>query len=118
MGLEYLNNVINDTIEKLKGFLKQDIIVGETIVTSNTTVIPIQKITAGFVTGAFDMKCAGNGEVFNQPISTVGGGVSATPIGFLVISNGKTEYIKADIEEQISPINGIIKKTIDRLSKS
>ncbi|MDR0751341.1 MAG: GerW family sporulation protein [Christensenellaceae bacterium] len=117
--MEYLNKVITDTIDKLQCFLKEDITCGNALTYDNTIVLPVQKITTGFVTGAFDMKTPSKyHESINQPISSVGGGITATPVGFLVISNGKTNYIKVDSEYKNTSLNDMLHKLFDRISKN
>lgn len=100
-GYEHpIERLMSSSMTKLKTLVDTDTIVGNPVKTPDgTVVIPVSKVTMGFVTGGGEYSDINN----NKKMETFpfaggsGGGISVSPIGFLV-DNGKT--IK------IMPING------------
>ncbi|HEY8424030.1 MAG TPA: GerW family sporulation protein [Clostridia bacterium] len=100
-GYEHpIERLMSASMTKLKTLIDTDTIVGNPVKTPDgTVVIPISKVTMGFITGGGEYSDINN----NKKMETFpfaggsGGGISVSPIGFLV-DNGST--IK------IMPING------------
>ncbi|HEY8418941.1 MAG TPA: GerW family sporulation protein [Clostridia bacterium] len=95
-----IERLMSSSMTKLKSLIDTDTIVGNPVKTPDgTVVIPVSKVTMGFITGGGEYSDINN----NKKMETFpfaggsGGGISVSPIGFLV-DNGKT--IK------IMPING------------
>ncbi len=106
-----IKEVMNTAMENLKPLIDSNIVVGKVIKGDGVDVIPITKVTLGFV--------AGGGEYYSElkeirrdteyPFSGgSGGGVSIHPIGFLVVKNGESEFVK--IEEK-----SVVEKLIETL---
>lgn len=106
-----IKDVMNAAMENLKPLIDSNVIIGDIIKSIDCDIVPITKVTLGFVSGG--------GEYYSElkeirreteyPFSGgSGGGVSIKPIGFLVIKNGKVEFIK--IEQ-----NGAIEKLIETI---
>ena len=102
-----IKEVMNTAMENLKPLIDSNIVVGKVIKGDNVDVIPITKVTLGFV--------AGGGEYYSElkeirketqyPFSGgSGGGVSIQPIGFLVIKNGITEFVGIDSKSVIEKL--------------
>ncbi|MCL2630724.1 MAG: hypothetical protein FWD49_04290 [Firmicutes bacterium] len=98
---DQMNNIIKDTIDKLKSMLESDTVVGAPVTAdAETTVLPISKMTVGFVTGSFDLKSKTQKDCCaEQPISAIGGGISVTPAGFLIISKKEQTFIPVSGEK-------------------
>lgn len=95
-----IERLMASSMTKIKSLVDTDTIIGNPVKTPDgTVVIPVSKVTLGFVTGGGEYSDINN----NKKMETFpfaggsGGGISVSPIGFLV-DNGKT--IK------IMPING------------
>ncbi len=91
-----ISAMMTKAMESIKGMLDIDAIVGKPVYSQdNTLIIPVSKLSVGFLTagGEIDSK-------FNRmrdedlPIGGIGGGVSITPLAFLVVSNGESRLIK------------------------
>lgn len=111
-----IKDVMDAAMENLKPLIDSNIIIGKTIKSGNTEIVPITKVTLGFVSGG--------GEYYSElkeirketeyPFSGgSGGGVSVKPIGFLVIRQDETEIIKI---EQSGAIEKLI-ETIPEVAK-
>ena len=91
-----VNEILRQTIDNLKDVTSSESIVGSPILTDDGTVIlPIMKLSAGYILGS-----GGDGkreEKSLKPISAGvgGGGVSVSPVGFLVCGKEK-RFISVD----------------------
>ncbi|MFA5450047.1 MAG: spore germination protein GerW family protein [Clostridia bacterium] len=116
MSFSELNNMMQSAVESLKNMLDADTVVGTSISAGDSIVIPINRISAGFVTGGYDMKSKVfkvNSEPSEQPIAAMGGGVTITPLGFLTVSEGKATFIKTQgdgTDKWLDIIQSTIKK--------
>lgn len=114
MAFQDLNDLLKETVERLKGMLESDAVVGAPVETEAGTVVPVSKISFGFVSGGFDMKSRAvrpNGNAEEQPIAAIGGGVTVTPIGFLTLKNGCFVKMQEENEDKWTDIlQSVIKK--------
>ncbi|MBR3885527.1 MAG: GerW family sporulation protein [Clostridia bacterium] len=119
-----IKEVMNTAMENLKPLIDSNIVVGKVIKGDGLDVIPITKVTLGFV--------AGGGEYYSElkdirrdteyPFSGgSGGGISVHPLGFLVIKNSSVEFVKIEsktiIEKLIETIPEIAKFIDKNFSK-
>ena len=119
-----IKDVMDTAMDNLKPLIDSNIIIGKTIKSDSMEIIPITKVTLGFVSGG--------GEYYSElkeirketeyPFSGgCGGGVSVQPIGFLVIKTNSVELIKIDqkgaIEKLIEAIPEVAKFINKNFSK-
>lgn len=92
-----MSEIIEASVNSLKSIAGADTIIGEPIKTENgTTVVPVSKISLGFVSGGIDYTPK-NSEKKNNFGGGGGTGVTMTPVCFLVI--------KADGDVQVLNIS-------------
>lgn len=105
-----INNLMNETMEKIKNLVDANTIVGAPIETSGgTTIIPISRVSFGFASGGSDYMSRHAKEKDNAPLCFGGGGgagVTVTPVAFVVVDQGGA---------RILPINAQADTTVDRL---
>ena len=93
---EKKEKIVNDTMKNLNMLSDADVIIGKPFLTpSGTTVIPVSKVTVGFLSGDGEY---GQIKIFqpnkNYPSSTASGGVAAIrPCGFLIEKGKTVKYI-------------------------
>lgn len=119
-----IKDVMDTAMDNLKPLIDSNIIIGKIIKNESMEIIPITKVTLGFVSGG--------GEYYSElkeirketeyPFSGgCGGGVSVQPIGFLVMKGNEVELIKIDqrgaIEKLIETIPEIAKFINKNFSK-
>lgn len=125
-----IETLMQTAISNIKDLLQVNMVVGNAIQAApETTIIPISKISCGFV--------AGGGEYgMNQEKKTTdmmpeeenfpfgggsGAGVSVKPVGFLAIENGKVRLISVDsvlpVERLIDAAPGLIQQVDGILHK-
>lgn len=94
---EKLEGIFNASLSGLKGMIDVNTVVGDPIETADgTTIIPYSRVAFGYGMG---------GSENSLLIGGSGGGVTVTPIGFLIISNGETKMINVD---SLSPVEKLI----------
>ncbi len=121
---EKVENVLTNAIDGLKKMIDVDSVIGKPIVVSdNTTVIPVSKVSMGFVSGGSGFGKTPGTDNFG---GGAGGGVKISPIAFLVITDGNVRLINVSdspndvdklftkIPELIDQISGLISKKTNK----
>ncbi|MBR7032981.1 MAG: sporulation protein YtfJ [Clostridia bacterium] len=95
-----LREMIDTSLSNIKTILDTNTIVGDPIVTdSGSTIIPVSKISVGYVSGGLDYNKKKNEKDQGKsvPANFGGGGgtgISVSPVAFIVISgDGKAEVL-------------------------
>ncbi len=86
-----VNKIMENTLEKMRQMVDVSTIIGEPMVTGNTTLIPVSKVSYGFTSGGTDLPSKNNAELFG---GGGGGGITITPVAFIVIENGKSRMMQ------------------------
>ena len=96
---ETINTLIEGAMDKMKGIMDTSTVVGERVETPDgTVIIPISKVTVGYVVGGGEYADLSSRRVANHfPMSGgSSGGMSVTPVGFLVETNGEVKFINVE----------------------
>ncbi len=95
-----MREMIDASLSNIKNLLDANTIIGDPIVTeSGTTIIPVSKISVGYVSGGLDYnkKKGEKDQDKNAPANFGGGGgtgISVSPVAFIVINGeGKAEML-------------------------
>lgn len=120
MSEKNLEGMINISLEKVKGMVDSNSIIGTPIYTQDgTTIIPVSKVSVGFGCGGSDFPSASPKEMFG---GGTGGGVTIQPVAFLIIKgesvrmvqladkNSLAERVANMVPDAIDTISGIISK--------
>lgn len=103
-----INKLLNDTMDDIKKLLDVDTVIGHPIINGDTIIVPITKISLGFVTGAGDIEIK-NSKNKDTPLGAIGAGGNITPIGFLISDGIDVKYVNIDGGEKWSNcLEGII----------
>ena len=101
-----VQNLMGITIEKVKGMIDADSIIGSPItLPDGTTIIPVSRVSYGFASGGSDLpvKQAGNFA------GGGGAGITMEPIAFLVVKNDSIRIM------QINSHPGTVDKIVDAI---
>ncbi|HHW89877.1 MAG TPA: sporulation protein YtfJ [Clostridiales bacterium] len=118
-GYEHpIERLMASSMTKIKSLVDTDTIIGNPVKTPDgTVVIPVSKVTMGFVTGGGEYSDINN----NKKMETFpfaggsGGGISVSPIGFLV-DNGKTiKIMSINGENAYDKLLDIVPELVDSL---
>ena len=109
-----IENVLENTLKNMKSMVDIDCIVGKPISQDGCCIIPISKVTVGFISG---------GGEYNTPKKKVtypfaggsGGGCNIVPIGFLVVTGDKVQVIKVETDSNVDKIVDIIKDVVSKV---
>ena len=114
-----IKNLITETMDNLKTLTSSSTIFGEaTILPDGTSIIPVSKLTIGFVVGGgeyADLSTRRVGTCYPMAGGS-GGGISSMPIGFIVNTPNEIKFISTansalieNLMEKLSKIGSYIK---------
>ncbi|MCQ2456945.1 MAG: sporulation protein YtfJ [Clostridia bacterium] len=117
------SEIIKTSLENIKTMLDANTVTGEPITTpSGTTIIPVSKISVGYVSGGLDYlkkdAPTRDGKPLGNNFGGGGGtGVSVTPVAFIVIdAEGKTEILNMN-QSSFTP-EDTVSKTLSFVERS
>lgn len=89
--------LMQTTLENIKDMVDVNTVIGEPIPAQNgATVIPVSKVSFGFLSGGGEYGAPGPGQPAGLPFAGgSGAGVSVQPIGFLVVSEEGVRVLPA-----------------------
>lgn len=116
-----IEEVMTSAMKNLKSLVDVDIVVGNTIFADGLSIIPLTKVTLGFVSGG--------GEYYSElkeikkgleyPFAGgSGGGLNLQPIGFLVIKNKEVELVKIDSKSAVEKLIEAVPEVAKFISKN
>ncbi len=90
-GLNLLTEV---ALDKIRGLTDSGTVIGEPITMPNgATAVPVSKVSFGFASGGSDLPSSKQADMFG---GGTGGGVTITPIAFLVTSGDSVKVMQLD----------------------
>lgn len=125
-----MKQMIESALSKIRDVVDVNTVIGEPIILpGEVSVIPFSKVSVGFASGGSEF--GGKNPSPDGKSYFAGGngaGVTMTPIGFIVVEQGKVRIIeigneatyqapKDPINRVFDGVNGVIDKTPDLLSK-
>lgn len=117
-----IERVMETAFSKIKSLIDADTVIGSPITTNDGfSIIPISKITMGFITGGGEYSDMSRENYTEYPFAGGSGtGMSISPVGFLV-SDGKTVKIitmdeKGLFDKLLSSIPEALEKILDGVS--
>ena len=117
-----IENLMAATMENLREMIDVNTVIGEPIATADgSTVIPISRVSFGFVSGGGEYDCP-------RPVKTVGpdgralpfaggsgAGVTVQPLGFLVTNRDQVRLLPAQSYQPIDRIIELIPQTLGEI---
>jgi len=87
-----INSLLENSLKNIKNLVDVDTIIGKPITSpEGITIIPISKVSFGFASGGSDFPSKQPKDLFG---GGSGGGVTISPIAFLVINNGEVKLLQ------------------------
>lgn len=113
-----ISGMMSKAMESIKGMLDIDSVIGKPVYSQdNTLIIPISKMSVGFFTAGGEVDGKYNRmKEDDLPVGGIGGGVTITPLAFLVVSDGDSRLIKVH-GDGVDRWMEILQSTIKSLSK-
>ncbi len=116
-----IDNLIEKTLASLKTVSTNETIFGNpTTLPDGTSIIPVSKVSIGFVVGGGEYADISTRRVATHyPMAGgSGGAVMLSPIGFLVSTNLEVKYIPTTAETNYQKILDLAAKAAEKLAKS
>lgn len=115
---ETINQLIENAMEKLKGLIDSSTIIGDKVETEDgTTIIPVSKVSVGYVVGGGEYADLSSRRVANHFPMAGGssGGMSVNPIGFLVEKEGEVSFINVENKSVYQTILNLFNVILNKL---
>ena len=116
-----ITDLISSAVDKIKTIVDSSTIIGESIVTpDDTTIIPISKVTVGFVVGGGEYADLSARRVANHfPMSGgSSGGMSVSPVGFLIIKqSGDVDFVNVENKTLYQTVLNMFNSLLAKLEK-
>jgi len=116
-----ISDLMETAMQKMRELIDADTIVGKPITAADgTTLIPVSKVSFGFIGGGSDIPHKQDKSGFG---GGTGAGVQITPVAFIVAKGGDVDilYINppsmSSIDRIIETVPGIIDKVTDFIGK-
>lgn len=89
-----IQSLMDTTLQKIRDMADVNTIIGNQIVSADgTVIIPVSKVSMGFVSGGSDIGAKATKEMFG---GGGGAGVTINPVAFIVISNGNVKLLQIE----------------------
>lgn len=113
-----IEDLINSSISKIKSLSDSNTIIGDQIkMFDGSVVVPVSKVSVGFVTGGSEFSTAKKTQSLPMGGAS-GGGVSVTPIGFIVQSGSEIKFVDITVKNTYDTFLNIADKVLQKLGDS
>lgn len=119
-----IDSMMQNTMESIRSMVDVNTVVGAPVNGSaGTTIIPISKVSFGFIAGGGDFAAA-DGRVRitpEEPLPFAGGtgaGVSVQPVGFLVVNADGVRMLPAQTSGAVERVVELLPQLIEEMSES
>ena len=119
-GNETINNLIDGAMEKIKTIVDSSTVIGEKVEAGDgTTIIPISKVTVGYVVGGGEYADLSSRRVANHFPMAGGssGGMSVSPVGFLVEKNGEVRFVNVENKSLYQTVLNMFNALLAKMEK-
>lgn len=112
-----IEELIKTSLDKVKTLMETKTIIGDEVVLKNgTTIIPISKVSVGYVVGGGEYSDKSSRRVANRfPMAGGNGcGMSVSPVGFLAVDNDGVKFVDIENKSMYQTILNLINKIISK----
>ncbi len=117
---ETITNLIDGAMDKLKGIIDTSTVIGERVETPDgTVIIPISKVSVGYVVGGGEYADLSSRRVANHFPMAGGssGGMSVTPVGFLIETQGDVKFINVENKSLYQTVLNMFNAFLSKVSE-
>ena len=116
-----IEGLMSEAMSRLKSVIDVNTVIGNPITTTEgNTIIPISKVSAGFIVGGGEYSQSQNLRKLPEEFPFAGGtgsGFNITPIGFLVESSNGIKLINVDNKSAYENLLEIFKNVTEKIAK-
>lgn len=119
-----IDNMMQTTMESIRGMVDVNTVVGSPVAGAHgTTIIPISRVSVGFVAGGGEYAVE---DAKNHPIPTdvfpfaggTGAGVSVQPVGFLVVGEDTVKVLPAQTSGAMERLVELMPQLLENLNQN
>ena len=119
-----IDNMMQTTMEQIRSMVDVNTVVGSPVMgTKDTTIIPISKVSFGFVAGGGEYAVE---ELKKHAVATetfpfaggTGAGVSVQPVGFLVVGDGTVKVLPAQTNGAMERVVELLPQLMEEFGQS
>lgn len=117
---ETINQLIENAMEKLKVLIDSSTVIGDKVETAEgTTIIPVSKVSVGYVVGGGEYADLSSRRVANHFPMAGGssGGMSVSPVGFLVEKDGEFSFVNVENKSLYQTVLNLFNAIMKKMSK-
>ena len=111
-----VEQIVGRLTEDLKTMIDTKMVVGEAIETRSATIIPISKVSVGFIAGGGEYDKTDADEKNIPFAGGSGAGYSVTPVGFIVVRATDVKLIKVSPNEIASKILEMVPDVVEAIN--
>ena len=108
-------------MDKLKGVIDSSTVIGDKVETSDgTTIIPVSKVTVGYVVGGGEYADLSSRRVANHFPMAGGssGGMSLSPVGFLIVNDEGVKFINVENKSLYQTILNLFNSILSKMDET
>ena len=112
-----VERIMDNAFTKIRTLVEADTVIGTPVVTADgVSIIPISKITAGFLTGGGEYSDMSRQTYTEYPFAGgSGAGVSVSPVGFLVSDGKSVKLVNIDDKNPLEKILVTVPEILDEI---
>ena len=116
-----IQNLIDSEMDKIKTIVDSSTVIGEKVETSDgTTIIPISRVSVGYVVGGGEYADLSSRRVANHFPMAGGssGGMSLSPVGFLIVTEGDVKFVNVENKSLYQTILNLFNNLISKIDEN
>ena len=116
-----IQSLIESAMDKLKGVIDSSTVIGDKVETSDgTTIIPVSKVTVGYVVGGGEYADLSSRRVANHFPMAGGssGGLSLSPVGFLIVNDEGVKFINVENKSLYQTILNLFNSILSKMDET
>ena len=116
-----MQSLIESAMDKLKGVIDSSTVIGDKVETSDgTTIIPVSKVTVGYVVGGGEYADLSSRRVANHFPMAGGssGGMSLSPVGFLIVNDEGVKFINVENKSLYQTILNLFNSILSKMDET
>ena len=112
-----VERIMDNAFTKIRTLVEADTVIGTPVVTADgVSIIPISKITAGFLTGGGEYSDMSRQTYTEYPFAGgSGAGVAVSPVGFLVSDGKSVKLVNIDDKNPLEKILDTVPDILDEI---
>lgn len=123
-----IENIMQTTMQQLKSMTEVDTIIGKPVSAGNTTILPVSKLSMGFLSGGGEYGAAARKSAIERSAEELTGrypfagtavaGMTITPLAFLSVSGDTVKVLPADYDTTLDRAVELLPEVISAIESA